>query len=76
VRPVVLQKQDENETVVKSGVTAGERVVTTGFARLTDKSKVSVSSGGDRPAPAAAPRQRNGQQRPAGAGGARPSAPQ
>ena len=31
-----MQKQDETQTVVKSGVTPPERVVTTGFARLTD----------------------------------------
>jgi membrane fusion protein, multidrug efflux system len=51
MRPIAVQKQDETQTVVKSGVTPPERVVTTGFARLTDGAKVSIGS----PAPAAAP---------------------
>lgn len=74
MRPIVVQKQDETQTVVKSGLTPPEQVVTTGFARLADGSKVKVSTG-DTTAPAAnAPRQRgqrqngapgaNGQQRP------------
>ncbi|KQY98202.1 hypothetical protein ASD45_19775 [Pseudolabrys sp. Root1462] len=75
MRPIVVQKQDETQTVVKSGLTPPEQVVTTGFARLTDGSKVKVSTGDATPAPATnAPRQRgqrqngaagaNGQQRP------------
>ena len=51
MRPIVVQKQDETVTVVKSGLTPPERVVTTGFVRLTDGSKVAIDSGG---APAAA----------------------
>lgn len=73
MRPIVVQRQDETRTVVKSGLTPPEQVVTTGFARLTDGAKVTVSSGDGTPAPAAtAPRgQRqngatgaSGQQRP------------
>ncbi len=30
---IVVEKQDETQTVIKSGVTPAERVVTTGFAR-------------------------------------------
>src|SRR6185437_2644373 len=52
VRPIVVQKQDETQTVVKSGVEPIERVVTTGFVRLTDSSKVTI---GDANAPAAPP---------------------
>jgi multidrug efflux system membrane fusion protein len=73
MRPIVVQKQDETQTVVKNGVAVGERVVTTGFVRLTDGSKVLIGSANG--APAAGPqgtRQRNGQ-RP---GGGRPNAPQ
>jgi multidrug efflux system membrane fusion protein len=65
MRPIVVQKQDENQTVVKSGLAAGERVVTTGFVRLTDGSKVEIGSTNG--APAAAPRsgqRRNGGGRP------------
>jgi membrane fusion protein, multidrug efflux system len=66
MRPIVVQKQDETQTVVKSGLAPPERVVTTGFVRLTDGSKVEIGSANG--APAAAPqgtRQRNGQ-RPGG----------
>jgi multidrug efflux system membrane fusion protein len=70
IRPIVVQKQDESQTVVKSGLSPPERVVTTGFVRLTDGSKVAIGSSDG--APAAAPprtRPRNGQRR----GGARPN---
>ncbi len=73
LRPIVVQKQDETQTVVKSGVEANERVVTTGFVRLTDNSKVSV---GGANAPAAQPqggRARDGQQRQRGGNGTRPN---
>ncbi len=66
MRPIVVQKQDETQTVVKNGLTPPERVVTTGFVRLTDGSEVAIGS--DEGAPAAAPqrtRPRNGQ-RPSG----------
>lgn len=75
MRPIVVERQDETRTVVKSGLTPPEQVVTTGFARLTDGAKVSVSSGEIKSAPATtAPRARgqgqngatgaSGQQRP------------
>jgi multidrug efflux system membrane fusion protein len=73
MRPITVQKQDETQTVVSKGVEPPERVVTTGFARLTDGGKVTV--GGAEGAPVApATRSRGGQ----GAGGntARPNAPQ
>ena len=60
MRPIVVQKQDETQTVVKSGLTPPEQVVTTGFARLTDGSKVKVSDGS---APTAAPAANNPRQR-------------
>jgi multidrug efflux system membrane fusion protein len=79
MRPIVVQKQNETQTVVQSGLTPPERVVTTGFVRLTDGSKVTVGSNNGAPA-AATPRtrQRNGQ-RPGGgqrSGGGRPNAQQ
>jgi multidrug efflux system membrane fusion protein len=52
VRPVRVALQDDIRAVIAEGVTPGERVVTTGFAQLTDGSRVSVSSGDT---PAAAP---------------------
>jgi multidrug efflux system membrane fusion protein len=70
MRPIAVQKQDETQTVIKSGLSPPERVVTTGFVRLTDGSQVAIGS--SNAAPAAAPqrtRPRNGQ-RP---GGGRPN---
>jgi multidrug efflux system membrane fusion protein len=64
VRPITVQKQDETQTVISKGLEAPERVVTTGFVRLTDGTKVAVGSG---EAPAAQP----AGQRPQGQGGAR-----
>jgi multidrug efflux system membrane fusion protein len=58
VRRVALRQQDDVQTVIASGLAAGERVVTTGFARLTEGTRVAVSSaeeagqvsaGGERP---------------------------
>jgi multidrug efflux system membrane fusion protein len=43
VRPVKLSQQDEIQSVVDAGLQAGERVVTTGFARLTEGTAVTVS---------------------------------
>jgi multidrug efflux system membrane fusion protein len=60
MRAIVVQKQDETQTVVKSGVAAGERVVTTGFVRLTDGSKITIGSAAGAPAPAQGSRQRSG----------------
>jgi multidrug efflux system membrane fusion protein len=64
VRPITVQKQDETQTVVSKGLEPPERVVTTGFVRLTDGTKVAIGSGD---APAAQP----AGQRPQGQGGAR-----
>jgi multidrug efflux system membrane fusion protein len=71
MRPITVQKQDENQTVVESGLTPPERVVTTGFVRLAEGSKVAIGSANG--APAAEPpgtRPRNGQR---GQGGGRPT---
>ena len=70
IRPIVVQKQDETQTVVKSGLAPPERVVTTGFVRLTDGSKVTIGNADG--TPAAGPqgaRTRSGQRPP----GARPN---
>jgi multidrug efflux system membrane fusion protein len=80
IRPVSLQKQDELQTVVKSGLEPSETVVTSGFARLTDGAKVTISSAaapatpGPRPSgkPAAAVGKGSEQRR----GGNRPNAQQ
>jgi len=66
MRGIVVQKQNETQTVVKSGLEPPERVVTAGFARLTDNAKVTIG-GGARPAGAPGTRPRNGR-RPATVG--------
>jgi multidrug efflux system membrane fusion protein len=47
VRRVTLAQQDDVRAVVATGLQAGERVVTTGFARLTEGTQVAVSSAED-----------------------------
>jgi len=80
VRPITVQKQDENRTVVASGLKPQETVVTTGFARLTDGAKVTIGS--NDPAPVAAGAQQgngqrgNGERRQRGGNGSRPAAQQ
>src|SRR6478609_524760 len=78
IRPIAVQKQDETQTVVKSGVEANERVVTTGFVRLTDGSKVAVGSANATPTPAerAPPRDGQKRQRQRGSNAPAPSVPQ
>ena len=44
VRPVTVSQQSETQAVVTSGLQSGERVVTTGFARLTAGSDVVVTN--------------------------------
>jgi len=45
MRPVTITQQDETQAVVSQGVAANERVVTTGFARLTDGSRLTIDGG-------------------------------
>ncbi len=63
MRAIKVQKQSETQTVVQTGLTPGERVVTTGFVRLTDGDRVTVGGG----APPAGTRPPNGR-RPAAVG--------
>ena len=50
VRPVTISQQDEVQAVVTSGLQPDERVVTTGFARLTAGAKVTVTNAESQPA--------------------------
>jgi multidrug efflux system membrane fusion protein len=47
VRRVTLTQQNDVQAVVATGLQADERVVTTGFARLTEGTQVAVSSAED-----------------------------
>ena len=55
VRPVTVSQQDENQTVIATGLQADERVVTTGFARLTAGSEVAVTNAEAVPSPTTEP---------------------
>jgi multidrug efflux system membrane fusion protein len=52
IHPVDVAEQDDTQAVVASGVAEGERVVTTGFAQLTDGTKIAIGTveNFDRPA--------------------------
>ena len=53
VRLVSVTQQDETQAVVDKGLAADERVVTTGFARLTNGAEVAVTNAEQMPAPGA-----------------------
>ena len=44
VRPITIAQQDDTQAVIAAGLSSGERVVTSGFAQLTDGSRVAVAS--------------------------------
>ncbi|BBK36438.1 transporter [Allostella sp. ATCC 35155] len=50
LRPVTVVQQDETQAVIGEGLAGGERVVTSGFTRLTAGSRVQVSAPGSTPA--------------------------
>ena len=78
MRPIMVSRQDDQQAVVASGVQTGERVVTTGFGRLADGSRVEVTSAdAAAPTPAPAPRRGGGGTGGGpGAGGERKGRPQ
>src|SRR5690242_8062359 len=78
VRPITVQKQDETQTVVGKGLEPPERVVTTGFVRLTDGSKITVGSADAPTAQPTGPRPQGqaGGRRQRGGSTARPNPPQ
>jgi multidrug efflux system membrane fusion protein len=68
---VTVAKQDETITVIATGLTPPERVITTGFGSLTDGTRITIGSDtGAAPTPTARPR---GERR-GGGGSARPGA--
>ena len=82
VRPVTVSQQDETQAVIIRGLQANERVVTTGFARLTAGTKVTVTNAEDVPAamPSTGPRRdgrpgRESGSREDGPRGGRPNTP-
>ena len=55
-RPVAVTQQNETEAVIASGLTASDRVVTTGFANLSDGAKVLIGRAEQAPTADLAPR--------------------
>lgn len=70
-RPVAVVQQDEASAVIGKGLTTDDRVVTTGFANLSEGAKVRVGSDTGQPTPDLAPRKR--EPRGAKGGKGRPS---
>src|SRR5881394_2702675 len=58
-KPVVVTQQNENDAVIASGLTTSDRVVTTGFANLSDGAKVLVGKDEQAPTADLAPRKRS-----------------
>jgi multidrug efflux system membrane fusion protein len=69
VRPVTVSQQDEVQAVITKGLDSSERVVTTGFARLTDGAAVAATNAESAPSPDAPPVQPQRQRRRGGAEG-------
>jgi multidrug efflux system membrane fusion protein len=72
VRPVTVVQQDDVQTVVATGLQPPERVVTTGFARLSEGSAVTIGSADTSPPPPPPGSERPRRRRGEGAPGAAP----
>jgi multidrug efflux system membrane fusion protein len=55
VRPITIAMQDDARAVISDGVKAQEQVVTTGFTRLSNGTRVRVQAGEGEPQPDVAP---------------------
>ncbi|MCK1708533.1 MULTISPECIES: efflux RND transporter periplasmic adaptor subunit [unclassified Bradyrhizobium] len=58
-KPVTVTQQNEHDAVIASGLSANDKVVTTGFANLSDGSKVIVGRSDQTPSADLAPRKRS-----------------
>ncbi|MGX9432261.1 MULTISPECIES: efflux RND transporter periplasmic adaptor subunit [Bradyrhizobium] len=58
-KPVTVIQQNEHDAVIGKGITASDRVVTTGFANLADGSKVIIGKDDAAPTADLAPRKRS-----------------
>jgi membrane fusion protein, multidrug efflux system len=63
-KPVVVTQQSETEAVIASGLSTSDRLVTTGFANLSDGAKVNVGNDDQAPTADLAPRKRRGSRDP------------
>ena len=55
VRPVTVAQQDDRISVIANGIAAGDKLVTSGFARLKDAAEVTVTRTDAAPAQVAPP---------------------
>lgn len=62
-KPVVVTQQNETDAVIASGISASDRVVTTGFANLSEGAKVTVGKDDQAPTADLAPRKKGGKGR-------------
>jgi len=58
-KPIVVTQQNENDAVIASGIAPTDRVVTTGFANLSDGAKVFIGKDDSTPSADLAPRKRS-----------------
>ncbi len=58
-KPIVVTQQNENDAVIASGIGPGDRVVTTGFANLSDGARVFIGKEDSTPNADLAPRKRS-----------------
>ncbi|HET9586443.1 MAG TPA: efflux RND transporter periplasmic adaptor subunit, partial [Bradyrhizobium sp.] len=58
-KPIVVTQQNETDAVIASGLTTSDRVVTTGFANLSDGAKVLIGTDDRAPTADLAPRKRS-----------------
>jgi multidrug efflux system membrane fusion protein len=75
VHLVRVTQQDETQSVIASGIAAGDRVVTTGFNQLSDGSRVTIGSEAEVPASARPRDGRPDRQRRRGSDGTAQSSP-
>ncbi|SFJ26234.1 efflux RND transporter periplasmic adaptor subunit [Bradyrhizobium sp. Gha] len=68
-KPVTVTQQNEHDAVIASGLTANDKVVTTGFANLSDGSKVIIGRDEQTPSADLAPRKRTRAPQADGKGG-------
>ncbi|MGQ0682671.1 efflux RND transporter periplasmic adaptor subunit [Bradyrhizobium sp.] len=58
-RPIVVTQQNENDAVIASGIAPADRVITTGFANLSDGARVFIGREDAAPSADLAPRKRS-----------------
>jgi len=70
-KPVTVTQQNENDAVIASGIAATDKVVTTGFANLSDGATVTISQNEQAPVVDLAPHRRQGKRGDRQGGGSR-----